>query len=275
MSMHRLKVIIFTCLLALVFPLYGYAVENRDFSNFGLPRDAEIVPDVTLENLRGRFMSRGKLIYFGVEMLTQWRTADGRVITAGLEIGTNLHRHKKHGSRDHSKSRRHRPTITFRPVVNITNYDASHHQGGSDHENGNSVSGDGLDNVTGVTQSIRVAGNSNHIRNDINMIITEGNEPHDEDHDHGSYRIPTRHLSDDDGVTVTAGRLGDALGIDITIPGQGSVQQLIRASQGLGQHAQIVGWSNEIHNVINIRAQLDQYQSESRQYRIPDLSRYY
>jgi hypothetical protein len=59
------------------------------------PHIPELISDVSdteLSEMRGRFISQGRPIYFGIAMQSQWSSAGGEIISAGMNIGINLNK---------------------------------------------------------------------------------------------------------------------------------------------------------------------------------------
>lgn len=110
--------------------------------------------DPELAQMRGRFLAAdNRVMYFGVEMITQWQTTGG-TMAAGLSVGID-------------RAGRH-PSVTFAPTVSI--------QGTPDlaTSGSRSVEGSNTGNTRGVRQQIQVAGNDNRAANHFDVRI----EPH-------------------------------------------------------------------------------------------------
>tara|TARA_R110002050_G_scaffold9504_3_gene33487 strand:+ start:4976 stop:5851 length:876 start_codon:yes stop_codon:yes gene_type:complete len=230
---------------------YGGALLIASSASAGiLPSDisvfaqAEELSDNFLGNMRGKFVSSGNIMYFGVEMSTQWRTSVGETITATANLDVNLSNNE--------------PQVTFTP--NITTEQDNTLQTAT--INGTSeVGGAGaLDGVSGVVQNIQVAGTSNGIANSIGMNVQRLSGP--------SINQPTGVTSDKSmsvqtvsGSTATVSMANNALGVSVVVPNQGQTTQQIRSlAMGGGQVMQSVqlgGDQNQIRNMINLTVQMN------------------
>ncbi len=107
--------------------------------------------DPELAQMRGRFIaSNNRVMYFGVEMVTQWQTTGG-TMAAGLSVGIDR------GGRQ--------PTVSFAPTVSIEGSPGTATSGSHD------VRGGRGDDTRGVRQQIQVAGNDNRADNHFDVRI--------------------------------------------------------------------------------------------------------
>ncbi|MFP4462708.1 MAG: hypothetical protein ACLFO0_02520 [Guyparkeria sp.] len=107
--------------------------------------------DPELAEMRGRFLAAdNRVMYFGVEMITQWQTTGG-TMAAGLNVGID-----RAGRQ---------PTVTFVPTVSIQGQPDSAASGT------HVVRGGVTDNTRGVRQQIQVAGNDNRAENRFNVHV--------------------------------------------------------------------------------------------------------
>lgn len=203
--------------------------------------DLQEVPDGELQHMRGKFASNNQVLYFGVEMVSRWQTEMGTTVTAGANLNI-----------DFQAGGNGKPVVSYVPTVSVVQQG----QGVTQTQNGgtNLVSGGaGLANVSGVSQSIQVAGRSNRILNGIDMQVNLASSRH------GGGSIPgavgahagTVSASGDDGTMATVSLGNNSIGLDIVVPGQGEVLQQIR-DQGMFQSARIAGDLNQIHNAITM-----------------------
>lgn len=218
----------------------------------GLPPDLEAfnhmqeVSDSDLQHMRGKFAGNNHVLYFGVEMVSQWQTPMGNLVTAGANLNIDFR-----GSNGNT------PTVHYQPTVTIVQQGqgaVAIQSGGS-----NSVSGgEGLANVSGVSQSIQVAGQSNRIHNGIDMQVDLTSAAQ------GGGMISSAvqgqaglvSATGSDGTVATVSLANNSIGVDITVPGQGQVLQQIR-DQGMFQSARIGGDLNQIHNAITMHIGLN------------------
>ena len=204
-------------------------------------RDLQEVPDGELQHMRGKFASNNQVLYFGVEMVSHWQTATGTTVIAGANLNI-----------DFQAGGNGKPVVHYVPTVSVVQQG----QGATQMQNGgtNSVSGGaGLANVSGVSQSIQVAGRSNRILNGIDMQVDLASAKRGGSSIMGAVGAyaGTVSATGDDGTMATV-RLGNnSIGLDIVVPGQGEVLQQIR-DQGMFQSARIGGDLNQIHNAITM-----------------------
>lgn len=110
--------------------------------------------DPELAEMRGRFIAAdNRVMYFGVEMITQWQTTGG-TMSAGLSVGID-----RAGRQ---------PSVTFAPTVSINGSPKAATSGS------HSVQGTNTSDTRGVRQQIQVAGNDNRADNYFDVRI----EPH-------------------------------------------------------------------------------------------------
>lgn len=215
-----------------------------------LPPDIEVfnnmqeVSDSDLGHMRGKFASNNQMLYFGVEMVSQWKTPTGNLVTAGANLNIDF------------RGSGNTPTVQYVPTVTIVQQGqnvAVTQNGGT-----NAVSGGaGLANVSGVSQSIQVAGQSNRIRNGVDMQVELSSAGRG-----GSMagaiqgQAGSVSATGDDGTVATVTLSNNNIGVNVTVPGQGQVLQQIR-NQGMFQSARIGGDLNQIHNAITMHIGLN------------------
>lgn len=203
------------------------------------------VSDGDLGHMRGKFASNDRVTYFGVEMVSQWLTSAGNLVTAGANLTIDF---KGAGGST--------PTVQYVPTVTIVQQG----QNTPTALNGNTniVSGGaGLANVSGVSQSIQVAGQLNDIKNgidvqvDVSSIAQGGNVASAMQGQAGALSA-----TGDDGTVATVTLANNSIGVSVVVPGQGQVLQQIR-NQGMFQSARIGGDFNQIHNAITMHIGLN------------------
>ena len=219
--------------LALLLPLRAWAVDEGLLGE-QIPQlpvtDIQPVADATLETMRGRYLTgTGQILYFGIEMLSTWRSADGRLLSGSALLGF-----------DFSKGT---PQVSFTPTVSIVVG-----SGGSAlaDTTGRSVDSSGLANVGGIVQGIQIAGDGNSAGNSTELHVTT--------------RMP------DAGDTTLAGnaalQAGDAsaqvtlapdgVAMTLGIAGQGTLRQVIHGdAQGGGGVLQSIALLGDGHSVGN------------------------
>jgi len=206
-------------------------------SEFSAYNDMEEISDGDLANMRGKFIGNNQVLYFGIDLVSQWQTPGGNLVTASATLNIDF-------SDDPNT-----PKVEYVPTISIVVKDAAPAQTG----NTNTVAGGaGLTNVSGASQVIQVAGQSNSIQNGMTIKVdytTAGQG--------GSINSAAQgqagSISDTaaDGTLATVTLSNNSLGVNITSPGQGEVLQQIR-NQGLFQSARIGGDYNQIHNSMRM-----------------------
>ncbi|MDP3745076.1 MAG: hypothetical protein Q8Q76_12175 [Methylotenera sp.] len=220
-------------------------------ANAALPPDVDIfnnmqeVSDSDLGHMRGKFASNNQVMYFGIEMVSQWQTPTGNLVTAGANLNIDF---QGNGST---------PTVQYVPTVTIV----SQGQDAASAQNGgtNSVSGGaGLANVSGVSQSIQVAGQSNSINNGIDMQVDISSSAQAGGSVSSAVQGHAGSVSanGNDGTVATVTLSNNSIGVSVVVPGQGDVLQQIR-NQGMFQAARIGGDLNQIHNNITMHIGLN------------------
>lgn len=213
-------------------------------SDISVFAQAEEISDNSLGNMRGKFVSSGNIMYFGVEMVTQWQTSAGETITATADLGVNLSNNT--------------PQVTFKPSItaeqSVTSSGATN--------SGSSVVGGagGLDGVSGVVQNIQVAGTSNGVANSIGMNVQQISGPVT-NQSTGIANENTMSVQTASGSTATVSMVNNALGVSVSVPSQGqTIQQIRSLAMGGGQVMQSVqlgGDQNQIRNMINLNVQMN------------------
>jgi len=113
--------------------------------------------DEEMGDMRGRYtVSNNTVAWFGVTMVSTWQTQAGQQLTSTMKVTMD--------GRNSAK-----PVVTFEPHVSITAVDAPPPVPGGQREIDNA----GLANVTGVTQSIQVAGDANAAHNVAQVTVRD------------------------------------------------------------------------------------------------------
>lgn len=225
-------------------PHHAYA----ELPEMGVFANAQEVSDEVLGETRGKFVSGGQVMSFGVQMITEWVTSSGEVINASGTLAISMGQGQ--------------PKVSFAPVINVHQVQA---QTVNDAQGSNVVSGSqGLDNVTGVVQSIQVAGNGNGIGNAIGVSVKryQGGTNGSTNHNPGNLNVTTP-----SGNLASVALANNGLSVSVDVIDQGQAQQAIRSiSQGNGQVMQSVrlgGSLNQIRNMINLDIQTQMHHSGS------------
>ncbi|MFI8482249.1 hypothetical protein ACIGCM_16915 [Pseudomonas sp. NPDC078700] len=205
--------------------------------------------DQELSQLRGRYVLPGRIVNFGVTMASTWQNASGQVLGAkvNMQIQQNMPK----------------------PVFNITTFN----EGNSDaaaatiasgignspatpstptQGTGQLSGGNSLNEVQGVVQSTRSAGDLNTSYNNLNIDVTHGNKapavmP--------SSQIVSNVQQTSDIGTVKVSPMGGGLQLAIDANGQGaSLQQL--GAGGAVQRTDISGSRNIVTNFAALNVML-------------------
>lgn len=204
---------------------------------------AAVIPDAELGHMRGKFVTAGQVMYFGVEMVTQWLSASGQAITASGLLQVSLAGDA--------------PQARFTPHITVEQRaTAASPAGGSLTAAGGAG---GLQDVQGVVQNIQVAGTSNGITNTIGINVNASSvAPEMQPASAGSLTASTTTAG---GSVATVGLGADGMKVAVTVPDQGrTVQQIHRSSMVGGQVLQSVqlgGDVNQIQNRINLNVQMN------------------
>jgi len=219
------------------------------------------ISDEELSGMRGRYtVGDNTVAWFGVSMVSTWQTATGQVLESTMKVAMDF----SHGGST--------PKVTFTPTVNITAANAPDPKpaaaattavaatapvaaptevAASTAEPQRSTDASGLQNVSGLVQSVQVAGDSNAATNNTQLTVRDGAVP--------ETAATATSLAGNGGASVTDGAAtatstyaNGTAGVLLLIAGQGEVQQWIR-SGSVGQSIQITGDAQQISN----RLQLD------------------
>ncbi|WP_075323025.1 hypothetical protein [Acidithiobacillus albertensis] len=119
-----------------------------------LPISFKPVPNQVLAKMVGRGVIGGSIVYFGVEMQTNWTSANNKTpMHSTMNVALN------------SSGNIFLPTVTYSINGNLPQATQSAN---------NQVDGSGLNNNKGVTQAIQIAGDSNSIQNRMSLNVVKG-----------------------------------------------------------------------------------------------------
>lgn len=222
-------------------------------ANAALPQGLEVfndmqeVSDSDLGHMRGKFASNNQVLYFGVEMISQWQTSTGNIVTAGANLNIDF-RGSANGN----------PTVQYSPTVSIEQQAPSQSLSATTNGSNTVTGGAGLANVSGVSQSIQVAGQSNDIHNGIDMQVdlSPTGQGGSLANAVQGQQAGTVSKTGSDGTVATVTLANNSIGVNVTVPGQGQILQQIK-NQGMFQSARIGGDLNQIHNAITMHIGLN------------------
>ncbi|MCX4192528.1 hypothetical protein [Methylophaga sp. OBS1] len=225
---------------ALIFCITAPHHAYAELPEMGVFANAHELSDDVLGETRGKFVSGGQIMTFGVQMMTEWITSSGEVINASGRLAISMGQGQ--------------PRVSFEPVINVHQVQVNQV---AVSQGTNVVSGSkGLDSVTGVVQSIQVAGNANGIGNSIGVSVRRYNGGHgvNTSNSPGNLNVITP-----SGNAASVSLANNGLSVAVDVVDQGQAQQAIRSiSQGNGQVMQSVrlgGSLNQIRNMINLDIQ--------------------
>lgn len=189
--------------------------------------------DGELAQLRGRYVLPDRIISFGVVMTSTWENAAGQVI--GAQVGMSM------------SAGQPQPVLYAMPIEGAGN-------GGTvTAGNGQILGGAGLDNVRGIVQSVRVAGDGNQGENGMEIRISSGPSG---DMPSGTQAWSNGQVWSNGAGTVRLSSQNGGLAIAIQAGnGQGIANQQLGAG-GMGQHSAIGGNLNTVRNLASLDIRL-------------------
>lgn len=187
------------------------------------------IPDQELGQMRGRYtVGGGAVAWFGVTMISTWQTATGQSLQGMLTLGMAF---GKDGI----------PKVSFTPSVSITAANAP-----LPDASGRSIDGSGLDNVSGLLQSVQVAGDGNRAGNALLLNVRDdGVVPQSQD---GGVAHASARQGD---ASAVAGFDGNAAQLQLQVEGMGTVQQWLR-SGSVGQSIQLMADGQQANNRLQV-----------------------
>lgn len=192
--------------------------------------------DEEMGDMRGRYtVSNNTVAWFGVTMVSTWQNQAGQQLTSSMKVIMDARTPDK-------------PVVRFQPHVSITTVDVAPPSPDGQREIDNA----GLANVTGITQSIQVAGDDNAAHNVAKVTVRdqvpngEGAAPAGAEPAASADVVPAIAVPDPvalqatiatasaAGMNAVAQLDGNAARVLLQIDGQGAVEQWINRS-GMGQ----------------------------------------
>ncbi|GLQ89119.1 hypothetical protein [Dyella flagellata] len=120
------------------------------------------VGDDQLAGMRGRYIvGDNTVLWFGVEMVSTWQTNNGQTLQSTLTLGLDFSKNPN------------QPQVTFVPTVTITTVSNAPPVPAASSVS-RSVQSAGIANVSGMTQSVQIAGDNNAAVNVTSLNIQNG-----------------------------------------------------------------------------------------------------
>ncbi|MGY0557555.1 MULTISPECIES: hypothetical protein [unclassified Lysobacter] len=189
------------------------------------------IPDPELALMRGRYtVGDNAVAWFGVSMISTWQTASGQTLQSTLALGMDF-------------SQSQTPTISFTPTVSITAADAAMPETSGVVR---SVDASGLANVSGMTQSVQVAGDGNRANNITQLNVRDGSAPAG-----AATGIGANAAQNQGNALASASFQDNSASVLLAIDGQGAVRQWI-GNGGLGQSIQLTADNQQVSNQLQI-----------------------
>jgi hypothetical protein len=240
-------------------PAFANQLPTSDTTDRNLAPGLNEVGDDELADMRGRYtVGDNTVVYFGVEMISNWQTNTGQTLQSAMNLEMNFSKNPN------------QPQVTFVPTVTITTADAPLPAATAAATISRSIQSGGIANVGGLTQAVQLAGDRNAVSNVTSLNIQNvgsGSTGSGTPASNGSAVLdnstasPTANTSDvastdgnttpafttNTGVSTPTGRTAtvgnatasstyanNAADVDLSIAGQGNVSQWIHAGS-LGQ----------------------------------------
>lgn len=183
-----------------------------------------ILNNSELSQIVGRGVIGGKIVYFGVEMQTNWTSnTNHATITSTMNVAFN------------SQKNIFVPTITYTTQGDVPAVSSPVSK----------INGEGLKNIQGVAQAIQIGGNNNTVKNGISLNVINGAPVISKS---GDASLPIGTKLSNDGVTVTA--IKNQLSMALN-NGSTSIRQGI-GSSGIFQISQVGSNMNNIQNQLTL-----------------------
>ncbi len=185
------------------------------------------VSDAELAGLRGRYVLPEGIVHFGVTMATQWRNSSGASIGAQINLTVN---------------NQAQANLTVTPLYGSGNGQLPA------YGTGQVIGGQGLNNVQGISQSVRTAGDFNSGENYVDVNIS---------HSPGQALAPGQNWGSqqqfsNDAGTVQVSSVNGGLKLNLLANhNQGTASQFI-GSGGITQQSNISGAVNQVRNLTTL-----------------------
>ncbi len=185
------------------------------------------ISDAEMATLRGRYILPEGIVHFGVTMSTSWRNSSGATIGAQVNLTVD----------------------NLAANLNVTPLYETGNGNLPSQGQGQVIGGQGLNNVQGISQSVRTAGDFNNGENYVDVIISHspGQAISTEGQSWGS----NQQFSNEAGA-VQVSSVNGGLQMQLQASqGQGAASQSIGRG-GINQQANISGALNQVHNLTSL-----------------------
>lgn len=202
-----------------------------------------VVPDPALAVMRGKYVaSTTQVVYFGVQMQSNWTTPDGSMLSAGANVTVNLTNTT--------------PSVTFYPTANLVTADPVNGDTLID-TTGRTITSSGVDNISGVTQSVQLAGDYNSTKN-LTRVNILSEVPVDEALDNGIDSASFEYNNDGVIMSGYSALEDNSAVVHLEVDGQGVAEQSIRGTvpgangKGVYQTIVVLGDRHRISNQLDM-----------------------
>lgn len=199
------------------------------------------VSDAEMATLRGRYVLPQGIVHFGVTMATQWRNSSGATIGAQVNLSVN------------NLAQAH---------LTVTPLEVAGNGALPGNGTGQVIGGQGLNNVQGVSQSVRSAGDYNNGENYVDIQISHGSGQTFSTE--GQSWVGNQQFGNDAG-TVQVSSVNGGLQMSLVAnQNQGTASQSI-GHGGINQQANISGGLNQVRNLTSLNITMGQNQVARQQ----------
>lgn len=186
--------------------------------------------DEEMGDMRGRYtVGHDTVAWFGVTMVSTWQTQAGQSMQGRLTMGIDL-------------SQPDRPKVTFQPHVSITAADAPPPVPAGER----TIDSAGLANVSGLVQSVQIAGDRNQASNVARVSVRERAQVPAPST--GSGPVASANAN---GLSAAASLHDNTARVLLQIDGQGAVEQWI-GSGGMGQSIRLAADGQQASNWLEL-----------------------
>ena len=186
------------------------------------------ISDAEMANLRGRYILPEGIVHFGVTMSTSWRNSSGAIIGSQVNLSVNN---------------------LAKPNLTVSMIDEAGEGYSPSAGTGQVIGGQGLNNVQGISQSVRTAGDYNSGENyvDVHISRSSGQTFSTE----GQNWDGNQQFNNDAGA-ITVSSVNGGLQMQLQAnQNQGVASQSI-GHGGISQQANISGTLNQVRNLTSL-----------------------